>query len=287
MAYKVVLDAGHGGYDNGSAYGERIEKDENLKLTLAVGEILENNGVDVIYTRVNDIYVSPLKRAQIANAENADLFVSIHRNSGAIPNTYSGVQTLIYDEEGLKKVIAENINQELENVGFTNLGVEVRNNLAVLRRTQMPSLLVEVGFINNDADNVLFDQRFTDIAYGIASGILDALDIMEQTTDETNETNETNENNETNETNETNGTNETDETNMNSNMYRVQVGLFRILSNAQNLQYHLSQMGYDVLLVPQGEYYAVQVGEFPIMEQAIDLEQELKQLGFSTLLVSI
>ena len=255
MAYKVVLDAGHGGYDNGATYGDRIEKNDNLNLTLAVGEILEANGVDVIYTRVDDVYVSPLRRAEIANAEGADLFVSIHRNSGAVPNTYNGVQTLIYDEGGLKQVAAENINGELETVGFTNIGVEIRNNLAVLRRTQMPSLLTEVGFINSDVDNAIFVERFPDVANAIASGILDTIN--------------------------------NNETNMNETMYRVQVGLFRNLSNAQNLQYNLSQMGYTVYIVRQGENYAVQVGELPTLEQAIALEQTLKQLGYSTLIVTV
>ena len=257
MAYKVVLDAGHGGYDNGATYGDHIEKNDNLNLTLAIGEILEANGVDVIYTRVDDVYISPLRRAQIANAAGADLFVSIHRNSGPVPNTYNGVQTLIYDEGGLKQIAAENINRELENVGFTNIGVEIRNNLAVLRRTQMPSLLVEVGFINTDADNAIFVGKFPDVANAIASGILETI----------------NNNNET--------------TNTNATMYRVQVGLFRNLSNAQNLQYNLSQMGYTVYIVRQGEYYAVQIGDLPTMDQAIALEQTLKQLGYSTLIVTV
>ncbi len=258
MAYKIVLDAGHGGYDSGAVYDERIEKEDNLNLTLAVGEILENNDENVIYTRTDDVYVSPLRRAQIANAEAADLFVSIHRNSSPLPNTYNGVQSLIYDEGGLKQIIAENINRELENVGFTNLGVDIRKDLAVLRRTQMPSLLVEVGFINSDTDNELFDERFADVAYAIASGILESMDA--------------------------NG--ETDGSDLSVGGYRVQVGLFRVLSNAQNLQNNLAQMSYDVFLVPQGEYYAVQVGDLPTMDQAITLEQELKQLGYSTLIAA-
>lgn len=52
MAYKIVLDAGHGGTDPGAIYKERKEKDDNLALTLAVGKILEDNGVDVVYTSI-------------------------------------------------------------------------------------------------------------------------------------------------------------------------------------------------------------------------------------------
>ena len=53
MAYKIVLDAGHGGEDPGAVYKERKEKDDNLKLTLAVGKILEENGVDVTWVPVD------------------------------------------------------------------------------------------------------------------------------------------------------------------------------------------------------------------------------------------
>ena len=59
MAYKIVLDAGHGGTDPGAIYKERKEKDDNLELTLAVGKILEDNGRDVVYTRTTDISQAP------------------------------------------------------------------------------------------------------------------------------------------------------------------------------------------------------------------------------------
>ena len=98
----IVLDAGHGGSDSGAVYGSRVEKDDNLALTLAVGDILERNGVNVIYTRTNDIYESPAQKADEANAANADYFVSIHRNSTPVPNSYSGVESLVYNAGPMK-----------------------------------------------------------------------------------------------------------------------------------------------------------------------------------------
>ena len=62
MAYTVYLDAGHGGYDNGASDGNRKEKNDTLRLALAVGEILQNNGVAVGYTRVEDVYDSYISR---------------------------------------------------------------------------------------------------------------------------------------------------------------------------------------------------------------------------------
>lgn len=66
-----------------------------------------------------------------------------------MPNQYNGVETLVYDDSGIKSEIAQNINSELEQVGFRNIGVKERPGLVVLRRTNMPAVLVEAGFINS------------------------------------------------------------------------------------------------------------------------------------------
>lgn len=168
----IALDAGHGGANPGAVYQGRQEKDDVLALTLAIGRILESRGVDVYYTRTTDIYESPTQKAMEGNQAGADYFVSIHRNSSPYPNQYSGVESLVYNRYGDAAQMAYNINKQLEAVGFLNQGVNERTNLVVLNRTQMPAVLVEVGFINTDADNQLFDTRFNDIAQAIADGIL-------------------------------------------------------------------------------------------------------------------
>lgn len=171
----VVIDAGHGGSDPGAVYQGRQEKDDVLALALAVGNILEQSGIDVYYTRTDDIYETPARKAAEGNAAGADYFVSIHRNASPSPNQYTGVETLVYDLYGEEARLATNINAKLEQVGFENQGLNERSNLAVLNQTQMPAVLVEVGFINTDADNVLFDQRFDDIARAIADGIIETV----------------------------------------------------------------------------------------------------------------
>lgn len=175
MAYTVMLDAGHGGSDFGATYGTRMEKDDVLRLTLAVGDILQDSGVNVLYTRTEDVYETPTAKAQEGNAADADYFVSIHRNSSPYDNQYTGVETLVYNQYGAAADMAANINRNLEALGFVDQGVNQRTNLAVLRRTNMPALLVEVGFINTDRDNALFDNRFDEIAGAIATGILESL----------------------------------------------------------------------------------------------------------------
>ena len=112
-----------------------------------------------------------------ANEAGVDFFISIHRNSFPQDNAVSGVESLVYDKSGIKLEMAENINEQLEGIGFVNLGVKARPGLVVLRRTKMPAVLVEVGFINSDTDNMLFDDNFSDIALAIAEGILDTLGI--------------------------------------------------------------------------------------------------------------
>ena len=178
--YKVALDAGHGGSDPGAVYNGRQEKDDTLDLTLAVGDILKKNGVDVFYTRTTDEYETPFKKATDANNSGADLFISIHRNSSETPNQYSGVESLVFNDTGLKAEVARNINNQLEDVGFKNLGEKKKKNLVVLKRTKMPAVLVEAGFINNDKDNYLFDQEFDKIANAIADGILESIPASER-----------------------------------------------------------------------------------------------------------
>jgi len=176
MAEKIILDAGHGGRDRGASYQDRSESEDNLALTLAVGAILEEMGFDVFYTRSEDIYQSPFKKATIANEEGGELFVSIHRNSSGMSNQYQGVETLVYSMGGLPEIVAENVNRQLEEVGFVNLGVEERPGLVVLNSTQMPAVLIEAGFINSDADNRLFSENFQEIARAIAEGIAESFD---------------------------------------------------------------------------------------------------------------
>lgn len=176
MAERIILDAGHGGRDSGASYGGRVEKDDNLALTLEVGRILEEMGFDVVYTREEDIYQAPFRKATIANELGGDLFVSIHRNSSGTPNQYQGIETLVYSSGGFPEEVAENINEELEAVGYINLGVEERPRLIVLNSTQMPAVLVEVGFINSDGDNEFFSTRFEETARAIADGITESFE---------------------------------------------------------------------------------------------------------------
>ena len=248
----IILDAGHGGWDNGAQHEGRREKDDNLALTLAIGEELKDAGYDVIFTRTEDVYDSPSQKARIANASGGDLFVSIHRNSSPNPNTYSGVETLVYEDEGLVAELARNINANLAEAGFRDLGVKERKDLTVLRRTQMPAVLVEVGFINTDADNQTFDQNFDQIASGIADAIMSTVG-------------------------EPNASSERE--------YRVQIGLYNSFNRAQYALMEAVEKGFDGEVVPWRNFYAVQLGDFDTLEEANRFAEELKRAGYDTLVV--
>ena len=287
MPYSIMLDAGHGGRDPGAVYNGRQEKDDTLALTLAVGEILQGRGIDVLYTRTTDVYESPYQKAMEANEAGADFFVSIHRNSYPTDNTVSGVETLVYDKSGLKLQMAENINEQLEAIGFVNLGVKERPGLVVLRRTRMPAVLVEAGFINSDTDNQLFDENFDDIALAIAEGILDTLQAYGLI--ENNTVSDNNSGNTENTPGQGNTSNRPDNNSEHSGgfpQYTVQAGAFRNGAYADRLQKELLEQDFPAVTSQGGGLYRVTVGTFPTLDEAADMERRLKRAGYQTVIVS-
>ena len=135
MPYSIMIDAGHGGSDPGAVYKGRREKDDNLTLAMAVGKILSENGIKVLYTRTTDDYISPFERARLANEAKVDYFISFHRNSSPEVNQYNGVEVLVYDKSGVKYEMAQNIVGALGELGFREIGVQARPGLSILMRT--------------------------------------------------------------------------------------------------------------------------------------------------------
>lgn len=248
----VIIDAGHGGENPGAVYMGRQEKDDALRLALAVGNILEQNGINVVYTRVNDVFDSPIEKVRMANRSGADYFISIHRNAMPIPGSGSGQEVLVYEDEGVPALLAENISRNLTEAGFADLGVKERPGLIVLRRTQMPAVLVEAGFIDNPADNQLFDNNFLNIAQAIADGVLETIRQQEMERPE---------------------------------YYQVQVGAYRDRVPAERLRNELAARGLPAFLLYGDGYYKVRVGAFLNMDNAANMERILRNMGYQTLLV--
>ena len=167
-----MLDAGHGGSDSGAVYNGRLEKNDNLRITLAVGERLARSGERVLYTRTDDSTVDLTYRSTMANSAGATYFVSFHRNSASTVGR--GVEVYYYtglSAQSTAARMAAPVQDALVACGFHNRGVK-QAKFSVLRRTSMPAILVELAFINNEAENAKLDSEFDRIADAIASALL-------------------------------------------------------------------------------------------------------------------
>ncbi len=182
----ICLDAGHGGKDAGSENGSRLEKDDTLKLTLAISSYLKELGIDVVLTRSDDTFLELSQRCDIANNANAAYFVSIHRNKG----NGEGVETWIYSKADKETgSLATNIMDYLAKT-------ELQRNRGVKRGMQessskdyylnshsnMPVCIVEMGFIDDNTDNELFDKNMDAYAKAIGDAILATCDEYKGTT---------------------------------------------------------------------------------------------------------
>lgn len=172
----VCVDAGHGGKDNGSDYKGRYEKDDNLKLAQAVAAYLANKNVKVVMTRSDDTFLRLSERCEIANQSEADYMLSLHRNDGE----GNGVETWI-SASGLEETdaLANHIMEALDTAGIQrNRGVKKgtqtgqSSNYYINVHSDMPSCIVEMGFINDASDNQLFDEKLDAYAAAIGDAVL-------------------------------------------------------------------------------------------------------------------
>lgn len=169
---KIVIDPGHGGPETGAFFEGRAEKDDNLRLGLAVARELRGRGQQVLMTRSDDSAVSLERRTLIANQGRADLFISLHRGISVAPED-TGWEALISLTAGEDpEQAADLVARKAAGVsGTANRGIR-RGSRYILRRTRMPAILLHCGFINNEGDNRLFDQNLDTYARAIACGAL-------------------------------------------------------------------------------------------------------------------
>ncbi len=155
-----MIDAGHGGNDQGAAGRRSLEKDVNLQIARRVCKLIrkECDGVRIIQTRPNDEFISLDDRAGMANFYNADLFISIHANSAR--GWAEGTETFIHGSAsgGRSEHMARLIEEEYIKAGRRSRGVKTAN-LSVLRNTRMPAVLTETGFISNREEERFINSR--------------------------------------------------------------------------------------------------------------------------------
>ena len=304
---KVIIDAGHGGQEPGAVYEGRQEKEDALQLAFDVGNALERRGISVSYTRVSDVYDSPYEKAAMANASDADIFLSIHRNAMPAPGIASGVENLVYEDSGTAGALGRNIGEALAEAGWTDLGVKERPGLVVLRNTKIPAVLVEVGFINNEKDNEFLDANMAATADAIADGVLKSfreLDEAEKAGRPGGETSRPAEETgqpggETSQPAEGTSRPAVDanrpggetsrpagEKDPSSDLYVVQTGVYRQRKNAEAELLELRELGCPAYLTAKNGLFYVQAGAFRNLDNAVRMEQSLRRLGYGTVILT-
>lgn len=184
MATKIYIDQGHNPQNpNAGAEGNGYrEQDLTYAIGVELGQILEELGFEVRLSRNSPTEVlgtsnqsSLTARVRDANAWGADYFISLHANSSSNSEA-SGVEAFAYSRNGRAFGLGEDIvNGIAEATGLRNRGMKVRPGLYVLRRTNMPAVLVELGFISNPSDAALMNENPELFARGIYNGILEYL----------------------------------------------------------------------------------------------------------------
>lgn len=180
-----LLDAGHGGSSTGAIGFGHVEKDDCLRLTLRVGELLEKTGQVVAYTRTQDVTMSLEERSNFQKAGSYDYFVSFHRNAANQAATGMEIYTQNGEGEGTPSYsLARQIHAALTEAGvlsaqgsdkaFRDRGLK-QEDFHVLRETTCPSILLETGFIDTLQDNEIYDSQFEVIAQAITRGCLEQL----------------------------------------------------------------------------------------------------------------
>lgn len=176
---KVIIDAGHGGPEPGAVYNGRKEKNDTLRLAFDLGSALERRGIQVSYTRVEDVYDTPYEKAAMGNQSGADFLCPSTGMPCPCREPARGSKIWCFLPPGTAGLLGKNIGRQLAAVGWTDLGVKERPGLVVLRRTKMPAVLVEAGFLDNEKDNAFFDANLAATADAIADGILETFEELE------------------------------------------------------------------------------------------------------------
>ena len=174
--YTIVIDPGHGGKDSGAVYAGYKEKDIVLPIALYLGGFLSyapdetNLKINCIYTRTADVYVPLRDRVFIANSIKADAFISIHVNASPKHNA-RGEEIWIYPGSVESAKLADSIATYIDEIVPGKFRGIKERKFYVLRKTKMPAVLIEVGFLDNPKIPLHLPYTQMKAAFIIANGI--------------------------------------------------------------------------------------------------------------------
>lgn len=189
-SFKVLLDAGHGGEDPGKVgVHDYLEKDINLAIAMLLKEKLEEHNVQVVMTREKDEMLSGeagdqgkvadmKERVRIINDTKPEIAISIHQNSYHDSQVH-GAQVFYYTESKEGERAAAILQEKLKAVDTNNTRMSKANNTYyILKRTEIPTVIVECGFLSNENEaNLLVTEEYQEkLADAMAEGILSYLE---------------------------------------------------------------------------------------------------------------
>ena len=221
MSKKIFIDAGHGGNEPGAVNGGRLEKNDTLNFSLALGKRLQDHGFEVKQSRTADVSVTLNERTKAANAWKADLLISVHRNSFS-KATANGMETWVYTNVNqTTKNFANHIHNEIIGVyAQSNRGVK-QGNLHMCRESAMPAVLLELGFISNALDNQKHDEFFNQYVEAVVKGVCKGFGVNYS------------------------GLQSTSQPQQNlGKLYKVQIGSFSNKANAENMLQKAKTAGF-------------------------------------------
>ena len=171
LGLTIIVDAGHGGHDTGAPGAFTKEKDDTLDIAKRLAKMLSYRGANALLTRSNDTYVTLQGRVDFANSRNADLFISIHMNSNDNRGS-NGTETFFFTPQS--QFLAREIHRELlGGTGRKSRGVS-QARFFVIRKTVMPSVLLECAFISNPTEEkISSDPAWRErVAQSVTRGVI-------------------------------------------------------------------------------------------------------------------
>lgn len=220
MSKKVFLSAGHGGSNPGAVAFGLKEKDINLQTLLACKAELERHGVEVIASRVIDENDDVYEEVREANASGAEIAVSFHANAGG----GDGFEAFYYVGSSKGEKLAKLGEKYVKELGQNSRGVKSGNHLYFVRKTDIPAVLFESFFMDNEKDKSIGDTIEEQKKFGVAyaKAILEYFEIAYKSEEVKEDSDK---------------------------IYRVQVGAFKVKANAEKLQAELKAKGYSTIIV--------------------------------------